>query len=65
VLEVTERGRVIATITPSSTEPDAPVVVLAARHRTTRLLTLDERDFRPMRPLYGTAFTLIPADTES
>jgi uncharacterized protein len=44
---------------------DASVAVLAARHRTTRLLTLDERDFRPMRPLYGTTFTLIPADTES
>lgn len=42
---------------------DASVAVLAARHRTTRLLTLDERDFRPMRPLYGTAFTLIPADS--
>lgn len=44
---------------------DASVVVLAARHRTTRLLTLDERDFRPVRPLYGNAFTLLPADTES
>jgi uncharacterized protein len=41
---------------------DASVAVLAARYRTTRLLTLDERDFRPMRPLYGTAFTLLPAD---
>ena len=41
---------------------DASVAVLAARHRTTRLLTLDERDFRPMRPLYGTDFTLLPAD---
>jgi predicted nucleic acid-binding protein len=41
---------------------DASVAVLAARHRTTRLLTLDERDFRPMRPLYGPAFTLLPAD---
>ena len=44
---------------------DASVAVLAARHRTTRLLTLDERDFRPMRPLYGTAFTLLPADVAS
>ncbi len=44
---------------------DASVAVLAARHRTTRLLSLDERDFRPMRPLYGTAFTLLPADTEN
>ena len=44
---------------------DASVAVLAGRHRTTRLLTLDERDFRPMRPLFGTAFTLLPADAES
>lgn len=44
---------------------DASVAVLAARHRTTRLLTLDERDFRPMRPLYGHAFTLLPADAQS
>jgi uncharacterized protein len=44
---------------------DASVAVLAGRHRTTRLLTLDERDFRPMRPLYGPAFTLLPADAES
>jgi uncharacterized protein len=43
---------------------DASVAVLAARHRTTRLLSLDERDFRPMRPLYGTAFTLLPADAQ-
>lgn len=41
---------------------DASVSVLAARYRTTRLLTLDERDFRPMRPLYGTSFVLLPAD---
>jgi uncharacterized protein len=44
---------------------DASVAVLAARHRTTRVLTLDERDFRPMRPLYGSAFTLLPADSSS
>jgi predicted nucleic acid-binding protein len=44
---------------------DASVAVLAGRHRTTRLLTLDERDFRPMRPLYGAAFTLLPADVGS
>ena len=45
--------------------PDASVAVLAARHRTTRILSLDERDFRPMRPLYGTAFTLLPADAQN
>jgi uncharacterized protein len=44
---------------------NASVAVLAARHRTTRLLTLDERDFRAVRPLYGSAFTLLPADAES
>jgi predicted nucleic acid-binding protein len=44
---------------------DASVAVLAGRHRTTRLLTLDERDFRPMRPMYGPAFTLLPADARS
>jgi uncharacterized protein len=43
---------------------DASVAVLAARHRTTRILSLDERDFRPMRPLYGTSFTLVPADAQ-
>ena len=34
----------------------------AAAAKTTRLLTLDERHFRPMRPLWGEAFTLLPAD---
>ena len=42
---------------------DAANVVLAARHRTTRLLTLDLRDYRIVRPLWGEAFTLLPADT--
>jgi predicted nucleic acid-binding protein len=41
---------------------DASVAVVAARARTTRLLTLDERHFRPMRPLWGEAFSLLPAD---
>jgi uncharacterized protein len=43
---------------------DASVAVLAARYRTTRVLSLDERDFRPVRPLYGSAFTLLPADAQ-
>lgn len=42
---------------------DASVVVLAARMRTTRLLTLDERHFRAIRPLRGRSFRLLPADT--
>lgn len=41
---------------------DASLVVLAARHHTTRLLTLDARHFRAVRPLRGRAFTILPAD---
>jgi predicted nucleic acid-binding protein len=41
---------------------DASVVVLAQRSRTTRLLTLDERHFRAVRPLSGRAFRLLPRD---
>lgn len=41
---------------------DASVVVIAARHGTDRVLTLDERDFRALRPLQGGSFTLLPAD---
>lgn len=40
---------------------DASVVVIAARHRTDRILTLDDH-FRAVRPLQGGAFTLLPAD---
>lgn len=42
---------------------DASIVVLAARARTTRLLTLDERHFRAIKPLRGRSFQLLPADT--
>ena len=41
---------------------DASVVVLAARWSTDRILTLDERHFRAMRPLRGRAFKLLPSD---
>ena len=41
---------------------DASIVVLAARFETTRLLTLDERRFRAIRPLHAEAFALLPAD---
>lgn len=41
---------------------DASLVVLAARAATTRILSLDERHFRAIRPLRGRAFTLLPAD---
>ncbi len=41
---------------------DASVVVLAARYRTTRLLTLDERHFRAIKPLNADTFSILPAD---
>jgi predicted nucleic acid-binding protein len=41
---------------------DASLVVLADRYSTTRLLTLDERHFRAIRPLRGDTFTILPAD---
>lgn len=42
---------------------DASLVVIAARHQTTRLLTFDHRHFRTIAPLWGApAFTLLPAD---
>lgn len=39
---------------------DAATVVLAARLRTRRVLTFDERHFRSIRPLQGGAFELLP-----
>jgi len=41
---------------------DASIVVLAARFGTKRVLTLDERHFRALRPLDGGHFELLPAD---
>lgn len=41
---------------------DASIVVLADRYGTNRVLTLDERHFRPLRTLDGKPFTLLPAD---
>ncbi|MGH2797105.1 MAG: PIN domain-containing protein [Thermoleophilaceae bacterium] len=41
---------------------DASIVVIAARSGTDRVLTLDERHFRAVRPLQGGAFTILPAD---
>ncbi len=42
---------------------DASLVVLAERYGTTRILTLDERHFRAIKPLHADAFTLLPADS--
>jgi predicted nucleic acid-binding protein len=41
---------------------DLSVIVLARRHRTRRLLTFDERDFRQVIPLHGGTFRLLPLD---
>ena len=42
---------------------DAANVVLSDRYRTTDLLTLDQRHFRKLRPLWGADhFTLLPYD---
>ena len=41
---------------------DASLVVLAERLGTRRILTLDERHFRALRPLDGGHFELLPAD---
>lgn len=45
---------------------DASLMVAAARHRTTRMLTVDHKHFRAVRPLGngGEAYTLLPADAE-
>lgn len=41
---------------------DCALIVLAARYRTTRILSFDERHFRAVRPLHGDAFTILPQD---
>jgi predicted nucleic acid-binding protein len=41
---------------------DASLVVLADRAGTRRILTLDERHFRALRPLRGRSFKILPAD---
>jgi uncharacterized protein len=44
---------------------DASIVVQAARHKTTRILSLDHKHFGAMRPLTGeAAFTLLPRDDQ-
>lgn len=39
---------------------DASLVVLAARHSTRQILTLDHRHFRVLRPVGGGRFRLLP-----
>jgi uncharacterized protein len=45
---------------------DASIVVQAARHRTTRILSLDHKHFAAVRPLTSDAnFTLLPRDDQA
>lgn len=41
---------------------EASIVIIAARAGTNRILTLDERHFRAIRPLRGRTFQLLPKD---
>ncbi|TLF76050.1 PIN domain-containing protein [Nocardia cyriacigeorgica] len=42
---------------------DASIVVIADRYRTTNVMTLDQRHFRKLKPLWGVShFTLLPFD---
>ena len=41
---------------------DASLMVMAAKYKTRRILTLDERAFRAVVPLQGGSFTILPAD---
>lgn len=43
---------------------DASLVVLANRWGSRRILTLDERGFRTVKPLQGGSFKVLPADAE-
>ncbi|MEV6429941.1 PIN domain-containing protein [Nocardia sp. NPDC051463] len=44
---------------------DASNVVLADRYRTTSIVTLDQRHFRQLKPLWGADhFTLLPYDAD-
>ena len=45
---------------------DASIVVQAARHKTTRILSLNHKHFGAVRPLTGGAsFTLLPRDDDA
>ncbi len=41
---------------------DLSVVVLAHRNRTRRVMTVDQRHFRALRPIDGGSFVLLPMD---
>lgn len=39
---------------------DASIIAVAERHQVTTVATLDERDFRIVRPMHTDAFELVP-----
>lgn len=43
---------------------DASIVILAERHRTRQVATLDHRHFRALRPISGGYFDLVPTAHE-
>ena len=43
---------------------DASIVVLCQRYRTRSIATFDHRCFRPLTPLQGGVFTLLPDDRQ-
>ncbi len=43
---------------------DASLVVLGERYATRRIVTIDERAFRTIRPLQGGRFTILPAEVD-
>lgn len=61
VLEVLA-GHAGPLVVPAPVTAEVDYLALAARCRTKRLLTFDERRFRAIRPLDGGAFELLPAD---
>ena len=44
---------------------DASLVVIAARHRTTRIASFDERAFRTVAPLGGGSFSVLPGPSRA
>jgi hypothetical protein len=49
-------------LNPDTELPDASLVALAGRLRTTRVATLDHRHFRTVTLADGRPFTVLPAD---
>ena len=60
-----QHGRAVGIVTTGGLT-DASIVVQAARHKTTKILSLDHKHFGAVRPLTGDAsFTLLPRDDQA